>query len=54
MIEREGRCGDEDHDCPICRADVLSEEFIARIEEAAAEPRIVQTKEEFLAWLDSL
>ena len=56
MIEHEEWCDDgHDDDCPICRGDKLSAEFIAMIKEAAAaEPDPVMTPAEFGAYLDSL
>lgn len=54
MREHEELCGDgHDDDCPICSGR-MSEEFVARIEQAAAEPGIRMTVDEFTAWLDSL
>lgn len=47
--------GDEcgDHPCPICR-DAVPDEFIAMIEQAAAQPGLVMTLDEAEAWLRSL
>ena len=51
----ENGCGDDHRDgsCPICRGDV-SDEFIARIEQAASQPGRSMTFDEFKAWLDGL
>ena len=51
----EDGCGDDhgDGECPICRGDV-SDEFIARIEQAASQPGQIMTFDEFKAWLDGL
>lgn len=55
MDEHGGRCGDgPGEDCPICRGEPLPDEFLARIEAAAAQPRRVMTRDQFEAWLDSL
>ena len=43
----------DDHSCPICRGEV-SDEFIAMIEQAAAQPGQVMTFDEAKAWLRSL
>lgn len=45
--------GDGDRPCPICRGDV-SDEFLAMIEQAAAEPGKVMTFDEAIAWLRDL
>jgi hypothetical protein len=46
---------EDDHDdsCPICRGE-MSDEFVERMQAAAAQPGRTMTAEEFLAWLDSL
>jgi hypothetical protein len=54
MDEHGGRCSEDGSgDCPICRGEV-SDEFIARIEQAASQPRRSMTFDEFKAWLDGL
>lgn len=49
-------CGDDHGDdaCSICRKEELDPDFLARIEQAAAQPGNVMTVEEFGEWLDSL
>ena len=49
-------CGDEhgDDSCPICRGDELDPDFLAMIEQAAAQPGQVMTFDEAKAWLRSL
>jgi hypothetical protein len=53
MGEHGERCGDDgtDKPCPICRGEELDPEFLARIEEAAAQPGITMTFDEAIAWL---
>ena len=48
-------CDDDQQDepCPICQGEV-SNEFIAVIEQAAAQPGRVMTRDQFEAWLDGL
>ena len=55
MEEHGERCGGDgtDEPCPICRGEV-SDEFIAMIEQAAAQPGQVMTFDEAKAWLRSL
>ena len=55
MSEHGERCDDdwEDKPCAICRGEV-SDEFLAMIEKAAAQPVRVMTRDEFEAWPDSL
>ena len=45
--------GDGDRPCPICRGEA-SDEFIAMVEQAAAQPGKVMTFDEALAWLRDL
>ncbi|WP_242098845.1 hypothetical protein [Sphingomonas sp. CROZ-RG-20F-R02-07] len=49
-------CGDDhgDGSCPICRGEELSPDFIAMLEQAAAQPGRAMTIEQFEAWLDDL
>ena len=42
-----------DEPCPICRGE-MSDEFVERMQAAAAQPGRTMTAEEFFAWLDSL
>ena len=42
--------GDGDRPCPICRGEV-SDEFIAKVERAVAQPGQVMTFDEAIAWL---
>ncbi len=54
MVERVERCDNEGHaDCPICRGE-MSDEFVERMQTAAAQPGRSMTAEEFIAWLDGL
>ena len=54
VIEHERRCDDGTDDlCPICRGEV-SDEFVAMVEEAAAQPGQVMTFDEAITWLRSL
>ena len=48
-------CGDDHGDCscPICRGEV-SDELVAMIEKAAAQPGRAMTIDQFEAWLDDL
>jgi len=52
----EGGCGDDGTDapCPICRGEELSPDFIAMLEQAAAQPGRVMTAEETVEWLRDL
>lgn len=53
-IAFEDQCGDAGgHTCPICRGDV-SGEFIAMVEQAAAQPGQVMTFDETMEWLRNL
>ena len=45
--------GDGDRPCPICRGEV-SDEFIAMVEQAVAQPGQVMTFDEAIAWLRDL
>lgn len=48
-------CGDDHGDdmCPICRGEELSPDFIAMLEQAAAQPGRVMTAEKAVEWLRS-
>lgn len=52
----EGGCGDDGTGgtCPICRGEELSPDFIAMLEQAAAQPGRVMTAEETVEWLRDL
>ncbi len=52
----EGGCGDDGTGgtCPICRGEELSPDFIAMLEQAAAQPGRVMTAEEKVEWLRDL
>lgn len=48
---------DDDHgdgSCPICRGEELDPDFLAWVEQAAAQPDRVMTAEEAIEWLRSL
>jgi hypothetical protein len=49
-------CGDDhgDEECPICRGEELSPDFIAMLEQAVAQPGFVMTAEETVEWLRGL
>ena len=55
MDQHKGRCGDDgtDEPCPICRDEELDPDFVAMIEQAAAQPGRAMTADEFTAWLDA-
>lgn len=54
MVERVERCDDDGHaECPICW-DEVTDEFIERIQAAAAQPGQTMTPEEFSTWLGSI
>lgn len=48
------RCDDDgdERSCAICRGDALSSDFVSMVEQAAAQPGLVMTADEFTAWLD--
>ena len=52
----EGGCGDDhgDGSCPICRGEELSPDFIAMLEQAAAQPGRAMIAEEAIEWINSL
>lgn len=47
-------CGDDgtDEPCPICRGE-MSDEFLAWVEQAAAQPGRAMTAEEAIEWINS-
>ena len=46
-------CGDNhgDEACPICRGEELNPDFVARIEQAGAQPGKTMTFDEAMEWL---
>lgn len=56
MVEHGGRCDDDgaDRPCTICRGEELDPDFLAMIEQAAAQPGRVMTGEEAIEWLRTL
>jgi len=56
VIEHSERCDDDgtDEPCPICRGEELDPDFLAMIEQAAAQPGRVMTAEEAVEWIQSL
>ena len=53
MGEHDRRCGDDGaHEpCPICRGEELDPNFLARIEQAAAQPGRTMNFDEAMEWL---
>jgi len=49
----EGGCGDDhgDEPCPICRGEELDPDFLARIQQASAQPGMTMTFDEAIEWL---
>ena len=49
-------CGDDhgDDSCPICRGEDLDPDFLAWVEQAAAQPGRAMTAEEAIEWFRSL
>ena len=56
VIDRHNEgCSDDDSEpCPICRGEELDPDFVARIEQAAAQPGRTMTFDEAIAWLRTL
>lgn len=56
MDQHAGRCGDDgtDEPCPICRGEELDPDFVAMIEQAAAQPGKAMTFDEAIEWLRTL
>jgi hypothetical protein len=55
MVEdEEGHDHEHDEDCPLCRGEELSPEFVQMILEAGAQSGRRMTPEEFFARMDSL
>jgi hypothetical protein len=54
MGEHGEPCADgADESCPICRGEELDPDFVARIEQAAAQPGRTMTFDEAMEWLRS-
>ncbi|RDE07048.1 hypothetical protein [Sphingomonas aracearum] len=53
MGEHDRSCGDNyaHEPCPICRGEELDPDFLARIEQAGAQPRMTMTFDEAMEWL---
>ncbi|MCC2981746.1 hypothetical protein [Sphingomonas sp. IC4-52] len=53
VIDRHnGGCSDDEAEpCPICRGEELDPDFVARIEQAGAQPGMAMTFDEAMAWL---
>ncbi len=53
MIDHGERCGDDgtDEPCAICRGEELDPDFLAMIEQAAAQPGKAMTFDEAIEWL---
>lgn len=56
VIEHEERCDDDgtDEPCPICRGEELDPDFLARIEQAGAQPGRTMNFDEAIEWLRTL
>lgn len=52
MGVQDERCDDHaDEPCPICRGEELDPDFLARIEQAGAQPGMAMTFHEAMEWL---
>lgn len=55
MVEHDEGCDDgADGSCPICRGEELDPDFLAWIEQAAAQPGRTMTLDEAIEWLGTL
>lgn len=56
MDQHEERCRDDGtgEPCPICRGEELDPDFVAMVEQAAAQPGKAMTIDEAIEWLRTL